>query len=226
MIPTEGLLRVQNYFTRTSLPHPDYSMRFRIVPSYSYNMSGASHLRSQNTPATPAKRRTNVGNPAHTHVLLLLPQVPETQTDQNIRAKGKGSNNHACPPPHRQMACSRELRFGTVTIRRYEQTLGDNPACSLGPPLTLDWDFEQDECTPTVDDYEAQIHRRHRNDMMLSYYQRHDILSDKGFTNAQMRTAERQVAKIQWQRTISQSFAPILSWMMAARAACVTMVPM
>lgn len=122
------------------------------------------------------------------------------------------------------MVHSRELRFGTVTIRRYEQTLGDNPACSLGPPLTLDWTFQQDDHTPTVDDYEANIHRRQRQEMMLSYYQRQDILSEKGFTKAQMLTAERQVAKIQWQRTTSQFFAPILSCMMAAMPCFVTLL--
>ena len=32
-----------------------------------------------------------------------------------------------------------QLQFGSVNIREYEMTLGDNPSVTYGPPVTLDW---------------------------------------------------------------------------------------
>ncbi|CAB9522580.1 affinity nitrate transporter 2 [Seminavis robusta] len=40
----------------------------------------------------------------------------------------------------------RRVRFSHVGIRNYKTTIGDNPCCSYGPPLSLDWEYcEEDE---------------------------------------------------------------------------------
>mmetsp|Transcript_4247 Transcript_4247/g.6086 ORF Transcript_4247/g.6086 Transcript_4247/m.6086 type:complete len:490 (-) Transcript_4247:21-1490(-) len=33
------------------------------------------------------------------------------------------------------------VKFGTIQIREYERTVGDNPSCNSGPPLTIGWKF-------------------------------------------------------------------------------------
>ena len=37
------------------------------------------------------------------------------------------------------------VRFDKVKIREYGITLGDNPSCSNGPPISLTWDYNQSE---------------------------------------------------------------------------------
>jgi hypothetical protein len=45
------------------------------------------------------------------------------------------------------------VSFSDVEVRSHEMILGDNPAVSKGPPLTIDWDaFETTMCS--VDNYE------------------------------------------------------------------------
>ena len=49
----------------------------------------------------------------------------------------------------------RRVNFDAIMIREYDRTLGDNPATTHGPPLTLDWEYE-DVASIKVDEYEAQ----------------------------------------------------------------------
>lgn len=105
----------------------------------------------------------------------------------------------------------KKVRFGSITIRRYQQTLGDHPVCSIGPPVTLDWDYQEDSHRPTVARYErAKVLRLHRIKLSaLSYYKRIDLLQVKGFTPAQLQQATREVTKIQVQRKATQIFPPL-----------------
>ena len=45
------------------------------------------------------------------------------------------------------------VSFGSVSIRSHSQTLGDHPCCKLGPPMALDWKY-QDHRPVRVDDWE------------------------------------------------------------------------
>ena len=47
----------------------------------------------------------------------------------------------------------RTVRFGTVKIREYESTLGDNPSVRNGPPIGLGWK-SKDLKDFTVDEFE------------------------------------------------------------------------
>lgn len=52
------------------------------------------------------------------------PAVSESQEEQEVKPK-------------------RKVHFGSVLIRDYNVTLGDHPSCSYGPPLTIDWDYQE-----------------------------------------------------------------------------------
>ena len=45
------------------------------------------------------------------------------------------------------------VTFGTVTVRAYSITMGRNPSTSIGPPVTLDWDYDEHRPT-TMEEYE------------------------------------------------------------------------
>lgn len=105
---------------------------------------------------------------------------------------------------------SRKVIFSTIQIRRYPMILGDNPACRVGAPVSLGWEYE---VLPdlSIDDYEAQRqgHRRtYLNHLILNYYQRIAILERSGFGIEQFRAAEKQINRVRRQRAISLALSP------------------
>jgi hypothetical protein len=104
----------------------------------------------------------------------------------------------------------RSVTFDCVILRHYDQTIGDNPAVPYGPPIQLDWNFEEQAPIP-VNEFEGRRRKWiHPRQMQLSYFQRRSILSYYyGFTEDQMCQAERAVHKVRQQRYISKTFRGI-----------------
>lgn len=106
---------------------------------------------------------------------------------------------------------NRRVSFHKVQIRRYSMTLGDNPACQMGAPVTLDWMY--DELPPLdLDDFElTRFPQRRRNlrQLILNMYQRERILQGMGHSGEEVRQAEKQVAKVRWQRSQTVMLLPI-----------------
>jgi hypothetical protein len=86
---------------------------------------------------------------------------------------------------------SKSVRFGDCQVRSYPQVLGDHPYCSMGCPLELGWDFEQ-ENTKSVNDFEAQKCRRSKHELLLSPEQRRTILSENKVSEQHLRKACRR----------------------------------
>jgi hypothetical protein len=99
--------------------------------------------------------------------------------------------------------------FHEVLIRNYEQTIGDNPSVSYGPPISLDWDYEEAEPI-TLDEYEKNRGpRRNTRQMMLNYYNRKNLLTWRcGATEDDMKAAEKEGNKIKGQRSMTKAFLP------------------
>lgn len=100
----------------------------------------------------------------------------------------------------------RKVRFGTVTIRQYDQTLGDHPNCSIGPPVTLDWTYQQQEERPSVDEYATKINHPVQP---LSFYRRMEILEGGGFTEKELKRASNQVTWVDFQRKVSRTLSRV-----------------
>mmetsp|Transcript_34235 Transcript_34235/g.82425 ORF Transcript_34235/g.82425 Transcript_34235/m.82425 type:complete len:373 (-) Transcript_34235:1944-3062(-) len=68
------------------------------------------------------------------------------------------------------------VSFHTINVREYGIELGDNPAVTAGPPLTIGWEYE-DVATLPVEDYESQRgKRRFKDEMHIPAKQRESIL--------------------------------------------------
>ena len=106
---------------------------------------------------------------------------------------------------------SMSVSFAQVQIRCYEQTVGDNPSVSYGPPITLDWDYEQMEPI-NIDAYEdARGKRRSLRQMVLSYYHRRNVLSwQYGVSDDELKVAKKQANKIKFERAVTQAFLPVM----------------
>jgi hypothetical protein len=101
-------------------------------------------------------------------------------------------------------ATTRRVSFDKIFIRNYAQTVGDNPSVSMGTPIQLDWEFEEEQPL-LVDDYEAGITRRRTaRQMMLNYYNRRNLLIHKwGHTESEVDEGEKQVNAIRRQRSMT-----------------------
>ena len=103
------------------------------------------------------------------------------------------------------------VKFDRVLVRSYTQTVGDNPSVSYGPPISLDWDYEEHDAV-NIDEWEFNHPpRRTLRQMVLSYYQRRNVLSwQYGVSEEELRAAKKETKKIKFQRSITQTLLPAL----------------
>jgi len=59
------------------------------------------------------------------------------------------------------------VSFQNLTMREYPIILGDNPAGTVGPPLSIDWDYIEPEMTISIDEYEKYRPPRRNGSSML-----------------------------------------------------------
>lgn len=103
------------------------------------------------------------------------------------------------------------VAFGSILIRSYSQTLGDNPSVSYGPPIQLDWNYEEHE-PMDVDHYEDnRPPRRSPRQMVLSYYHRKNVLTWKyGVSEEELKTTKKQIKREKMLRHLTVTALPIM----------------
>ena len=47
------------------------------------------------------------------------------------------------------------VTFSSISIRWYEVVIGNHPSCHSGCPMSLGWNYHQEQFFPSVEDYEA-----------------------------------------------------------------------
>lgn len=99
--------------------------------------------------------------------------------------------------------------FSTIEIREYNQTIGDNPSVSYGPPISLDWEYNVLE-TITLEHYEAhRAPRRSLRQMCLNYYTRRNVLTFKfGYSEQEVKAASKLADKSKRERAVTKYFLP------------------
>ena len=113
----------------------------------------------------------------------------------------------------RVRSSSKSVSFTSVTIRSYEQTIGDNPAVSYGTPISLDWNYEEHDSIE-LDSYEIKrsLNRRTRRQMVIDHYRRKNlILYEFGCTKEEMNRARKDADKIKFHRSVTLSFLPMMN---------------
>ena len=86
-----------------------------------------------------------------------------------------------------------KVQFGTVEIRDYKRILGDHPCVSIGPPLSIDWDYKENE-PRDVDEYEFDrvLSRKSQQEMYLNYYARKHILG-QDYTEGDFKQVKKEI---------------------------------
>lgn len=103
------------------------------------------------------------------------------------------------------------VSFGEIEMRYYSQTLGDNPSVSYGPPISLDWDYEEIE--PIALDFfeDNRPPRRPLHQMILSHHNRKNVLSwQYGVTEDEIKKATKSVKKEKFNRSVTRSLVPMM----------------
>ena len=92
---------------------------------------------------------------------IVLTMTPHTIPDDKLMVQAQLSERTACTSRFSAVSSfettephPKGVTFGDVEIRQYENILGDNPAVSGGPPLTIDW-TPMEACTLSVDAHQA-----------------------------------------------------------------------
>ena len=99
-----------------------------------------------------------------------------------------------------------EVAFDTITVREYGMILGDNPSCSYGPPVQLDWEYFE-RPAEDLDVYEeARGERRKLQQLGISYYRRKYLLSKAGHSLRELKERTRQINITKRQRSTTNFF--------------------
>lgn len=129
--------------------------------------------------------------------------LPAYMNPEDVFAAMSGTN-------HEEDRTNLSVRFDNVSIRSYQQTLGDNPSVSYGPPIALDWKYEEDK-PKSLEEYEKERepNRRPFPKLGLNYYQRKALLEQQGHSDQELRSAKKQANKDKFKRAVTKYFLPV-----------------
>ena len=92
--------------------------------------------------------------------------------------------------------------FGSVHVRCYYRTLGDNPSVSSGPPLSLSWEYDVDSSMYcSVEEWEKGKEPRTRSQFRMPEEVRTSLLIEEGYAPSQIRDAISIIQKEQKMRS-------------------------
>jgi len=99
-------------------------------------------------------------------------------------------------------ALKKRISFGTIQIREHAQTIGDNPSCSYGTPVQLDWkhqdmeemDFEEYE------NFRSKGGTRTKQQFHMNHFQRMNLLKMNGYSTNEIKDSKKKVSKSRNQR--------------------------
>ena len=106
---------------------------------------------------------------------------------------------------------TKSVHFEYVEIRDYAITIGDNPYCSRGVPITLDWEYSEARAVP-IDLFESANKRRRRKNarrMLLDPIQRRDLLWRCGHELEDIEEAAKANEKENFRQSVNLYFLPL-----------------
>lgn len=115
---------------------------------------------------------------------------------ESCRSLGKSLRNIFGKDKKDEEKKSKRVSFDTIEIREHNLTLGDNPSCSHGPPLVMEWGHSG-RYEMSLDDYEENRGERRRDrQLAIPRHRRESILKKSGVTRSEMNTVVRENLEI------------------------------
>jgi hypothetical protein len=130
-----------------------------------------------------------------------------TEESAAVRAPCGSSDNSDSTSQQQQQQQHRpreSVSFSDITIREYNITIGDNPSCSSGAPISLHWSYDPNHISCTVDCYEdgkKDYPPRKRSAMIIPMSVRHVMLQQEWDVKPmEIARITKEIAVIQVQR--------------------------
>jgi hypothetical protein len=98
----------------------------------------------------------------------------------------------------------KSVSFGTVSVREFNRIVGEHPETKVGPPVALGNEFVENP-TLHIDEFESSKPESKRSLRMSSITRKNLLLNVWGFSEEEVRAAEKEVQKIRKQRELSSS---------------------
>jgi hypothetical protein len=94
----------------------------------------------------------------------------------------------------------RSVSFSDVQVRVYKRMISDNPSCTKGAAIGIDWDYEA--VTPaSLEDWEMERRRLRRpQDLVLSRCQRDQLLRELGYSDKEIAATVREINRVKQNR--------------------------
>lgn len=168
-----------------------------------------SHTKGEPRYVKPGKRIWNVLPP-----LVDIRKLPAHSACTSTSASSSINNNTT-------NTTRKSVEFDSVMIRSYQQTMGDNPSVSYGPPIQLDWEYEEHDDLP-IDEYESQrvLSRRTHRQLPISHYRRMAVLSrGYGFSEGELHKAMKAADKTKFLRGVTNMMLPTMKVQAALESA-------
>jgi hypothetical protein len=143
--------------------------------------------------------------------VLVLPK-PNLQTLLGRDRLATTMTEARAPQRHTVPAQRRSVQFDKICIREHAITMGDNPSCSYGTPISLDWDYLDFE-ELSLEDYEMHKFASGRGrprtlrQLYLNHYQRLHRLQQEGYTPEEIRARKHETNKVRKQREMTRFLA-------------------
>ena len=91
--------------------------------------------------------------------------------------------------------CIRNVCFSDVSFRFYTCQLGDNPTCSVGPPISLSWTYITD-ISISVDKFEkTKKHPRKLDELIIPAFTRIKMLRRNGYSLQEILNTVSEIRK-------------------------------
>jgi hypothetical protein len=130
--------------------------------------------------------------------------VPDTTTKQLVPpTKARSTSSSKGTTSSHPMLTTR-VSFNQIEIREYSRCMGDNPATTHGPPLSIDWDYNV-AGTYAVDEYEdTRPPRRVSQEFCVPRAIREDILlTHTDVTKKEMKKTVEEIRTARHRRSMS-----------------------
>lgn len=96
----------------------------------------------------------------------------------------------------------KSVSFGVVSVREYNRIVGEHPETKVGPPIALGHEFVENP-TIHIDEFENSKPESKRSLRMSSITRKNLLLNVWGYSEEEVRSAEKEVQKIRKQRDLS-----------------------
>ena len=109
--------------------------------------------------------------------------------------------------PNMIPSAKKTVRFSDVTVREYPMIVGDNPAVSCGPPVTIDWEYNNEQIMSLDAHCHLNPYPRRKRQMLMPLHLREFILihTDCKYSDILKATNEATNIRIKRMSTLNSS---------------------